>query len=156
MSPRCLPKRLQDVFKTFWNTKHCYTEDVLKTFSGHVLKTSSGRLKDQQMFAGKFFDFKHLEMKQNGAFKLYDTLYDTFYNHSFCDILNNELRVIILTSCVYCTSYELWVVFTARVKSYCLLHELQVTFYMRVTRYCLLHMLRVTLIVRVTSYYLLH
>ena len=60
----------RNVLTTFWNTKHSYTEDVLKTFSGHVLKTSSRHLKDQQMFAGRFFDFKYLNMKQNGELKL--------------------------------------------------------------------------------------
>ena len=40
----CLPRRLQDVF--------CYAEDVLKTFSRHILKTSWRRLQDQQMFTG--------------------------------------------------------------------------------------------------------
>ena len=34
----------QDVFKTSWKTKNCYAEDVLKT--------SSRRLEDQQMFCG--------------------------------------------------------------------------------------------------------
>ena len=45
-------RRFQDVFKTPWKTKNCYAEDVLKTSSRHVLKTSSRRLEDQQMFAG--------------------------------------------------------------------------------------------------------
>ena len=31
---------LQDVFKISWKTKNCYAEDVLKTPSRHVLKTS--------------------------------------------------------------------------------------------------------------------
>ena len=43
---------LQDVFKTSWKTKNCYAKDVLKTSSRHVLKASSRRLEDQQMFAG--------------------------------------------------------------------------------------------------------
>ena len=49
-----LPRRLQDVFKTYlqdvfktsWKTKNCYAEDMLKT--------SSRRLENQQMFAGKY------------------------------------------------------------------------------------------------------
>ena len=45
---------LQDDFKTSWKTKKCYAEDVLKTSSRHVLKTSGRRLEDQQMFAGLF------------------------------------------------------------------------------------------------------
>ena len=53
-------RRLQDVFKTYFQhvlktsrkTKKCYTEDVLKMSSRHVLKTSSRRLEDQQIFAG--------------------------------------------------------------------------------------------------------
>ena len=34
-----LPRRLQDVLKTFWKTKNCYAEDVLKTCLQDVLKT---------------------------------------------------------------------------------------------------------------------
>ena len=60
----CLPRRLeyvlntsckylsQDVFKTSWKMKNCYAEDMLKTSSRNVLKTSPRRLEDQQMFAG--------------------------------------------------------------------------------------------------------
>ena len=36
-----------------WKTKNCYAEDVLKTSSRPVLKTSLRRLEDQQMFAGR-------------------------------------------------------------------------------------------------------
>ena len=43
---------LQDIFETSWKTKNCYAEDVLKTSSRHILKTSWRRLQDQQMFAG--------------------------------------------------------------------------------------------------------
>ena len=42
---------LQDLFKTSWKTKNCYTEGVLKTSSRHVFKKSSRRLQYQQMFA---------------------------------------------------------------------------------------------------------
>ena len=45
-------RRFQDVFKTSWKTKNCYAEDVLKTSTRHVLKTSGRRLEDQQMFVG--------------------------------------------------------------------------------------------------------
>ena len=45
-------RHLQDIFKTTCKTKNCYAEDVLKASSRHVLKVSSRRLKDQQMFAG--------------------------------------------------------------------------------------------------------
>ena len=38
-------RRLQDIFKTSWKTKNCYAKDLWKT--------SSRRLQDQQMFAGK-------------------------------------------------------------------------------------------------------
>ena len=60
-SPRLLQdvfkRYLQDVFETFSRrpgrkAKNCYDEDVLKTSSRHVLKQSSRRLKDQQVFAG--------------------------------------------------------------------------------------------------------
>ena len=54
-------------------------------------------------------------------------------------VTSYELRVNIHTSCVYCTSYELF-----------LLHKLPVTFCIRVTTSSLLHELRV--IVYCTSY----
>ena len=68
------------------------------------------------------------------------------------DILINKLRLNVLTSFAYCTSYELRDIFIARVTSYllhvssnyCLLDELPVTFIARVTSYCLLHELLVT------------
>ena len=72
------------------------------------------------------------------------------------------LRVYMLTSCVYCTIYELFsfhegrVTFCIQVTSYFLLHELWVAFYIRVTSYCLFHELPDTFIARVTSYCLLH
>ena len=50
-SSRRLARCLQDVLKTSWKTKNCCAEDVLKTSSRHVLKTSTRRLEDQQMFA---------------------------------------------------------------------------------------------------------
>ena len=43
-----LPRRLQDVFKMSYKTKNCYTEDVSKTSSRHVFKTSSRRLGDKK------------------------------------------------------------------------------------------------------------
>ena len=51
--PRRLARYLQNVYKTSWKTKHCYTGDVLKTSSRNVSKTSSRRVEDQQMLAGK-------------------------------------------------------------------------------------------------------
>ena len=47
-----LPRRLEEVFKTSWKTKNQYAEDVLKTSSRHVLKTSCRPLEDQPIFAG--------------------------------------------------------------------------------------------------------
>ena len=42
-----------------------------------------------------------------------------FYKtHPVGDILINELRVNILTSCIYCTSYKLRVIFIAGVTGY--------------------------------------
>ena len=45
--PRCVEyimktswRRLEEVFKTFWKTKNCYAEDIMKMSSRHVLKTS--------------------------------------------------------------------------------------------------------------------
>ena len=52
MSSRHLARFLQNVFKTSWKTKNCYSQDVLKRSSRHALKTSSRRLEDQQIFAG--------------------------------------------------------------------------------------------------------
>ena len=46
---------LQDVFKTSRKTRSYYAEDMLKTSSRHVLKTSSRPLEDQKMFAGFAF-----------------------------------------------------------------------------------------------------
>ena len=45
-------RRPEGAFKTSWKTKNCYAENVLKTSSRHVFKTSLRRLEDQQMFAG--------------------------------------------------------------------------------------------------------
>ena len=83
-------------------------------------------------------------------------------------ILINELRVNILTSCVYSRSYELRVILIARVTSYFLYTSYELLFIARVkskilytsyellliarvTSYCLLHELRVTFCIRVTS-----
>ena len=41
MFSRRLEDVLRDVFKTSWKTKNCYAEDLLKTPSRHVFKTSS-------------------------------------------------------------------------------------------------------------------
>ena len=51
---RCLTRfwKSRDDFKTSWMRKNYYAEDVLNTSSRYVLKTSSRRLEDQQMFAG--------------------------------------------------------------------------------------------------------
>ena len=46
------PRSLQDIFKTPWKTKNCYAEDMLKT--------SSRRLEDKQMFAGLALDCQSL------------------------------------------------------------------------------------------------
>ena len=41
MFSRRLQDVLRDVFKTSWKTKNCYAEDLFKTPSRHVFKTSS-------------------------------------------------------------------------------------------------------------------
>ena len=51
-SSRRLQDGLGDFCKTSWKTKNYYVEDVLKTSSRHILKTTWRRLEDQQMFAG--------------------------------------------------------------------------------------------------------
>ena len=43
---------LQHVFNTPWETKNCYTENLLMMSSRHFLKVFSRRLQDQQMFTG--------------------------------------------------------------------------------------------------------
>ena len=43
-----LPRRLEDVLKTSWKTKSCYTEDVLQVSLRYVLTTSWTRLGDRQ------------------------------------------------------------------------------------------------------------
>ena len=63
-----LPRRLEGVFKTSWKTKNCYAEDVLKTSSRHVFKTSWRRLEDQQMFAGLLL----VTIRRLNKFKLED------------------------------------------------------------------------------------
>ena len=35
----CLPRRLEDILKTSWQMKNCYTEDVFKTSWRHVLRS---------------------------------------------------------------------------------------------------------------------
>ena len=44
-------RRLQGILKTSWKTKNCYAEDVLKTFSRHVLKTSRSLLERLYLFS---------------------------------------------------------------------------------------------------------
>ena len=53
------------------------------------------------------------------------------------DILINELRVNILTSCVYCTSYELQVFFITRAANYFWHMSYELLFIARVTSYFL-------------------
>ena len=53
--PRRLPRCLEDVLKTSARTKNCYAEDIFKTSSRQVLKTSSRYFGDKQMFAEYFF-----------------------------------------------------------------------------------------------------
>ena len=43
---------LWDVFKMSWKTKNWFAEDVLKKSWRHILKASSRRLEDQEMFPG--------------------------------------------------------------------------------------------------------
>ena len=49
-SSRHLARCLQDV-KTFWKTKNCYAEDILRSYAKDM---SWRRLQDQQMFARKY------------------------------------------------------------------------------------------------------
>ena len=71
-----------------------------------------------------------------------------------------ELRVNILMSCIYCTSYELLFVYELRVAVYCPSYELFFTYELRVTVYCTIYELffvyelRVT--VHCTSYELIY
>ena len=59
-------RRLQGMLKTSWKMKNGNTEDVLKTYSRHVFKTSSRCLEGQQMFAGSVgpkFVFEKIKFK---------------------------------------------------------------------------------------------
>ena len=78
-------------------------------------------------------------------------------------VTSYELRVNILTSCVYWMNYELRFIFITQVTSYFLHTSYELLFITRVTSYCLLHELRVIvyctsyeLLLRVTIYCLLH
>lgn len=74
----------------------------------------------------------------------------------YCDILINEyeLRVMLFTSCVYCTRYELIFAYELRVIAWLLLHDLRVAFcvaaYIRSYDLHFLCEFRVLLIARVT------
>ena len=68
------------------------------------------------------------------------------------DILINELRVNILTSCVYCTSYELLLTYELRVAVYLTSYELLSLQELAVTVYCRSYEL--LFIAQVTSYFL--
>ena len=70
---RHLSRRLEDVFKTSSKTKNCYAEDVLKT--------SSRRFEDQEMFAG-LLSILHFGnyMYQDSKYNLFH-MHDVFYTH---------------------------------------------------------------------------
>ena len=80
-----LARCLWNVFKTSWKTKNCYAEDVLKTSSRHVLKTSSTRLEDQQMFPELCPYYKALWSKSKKLLTLRKI--NSFY------ILNGTIRI---------------------------------------------------------------
>ena len=63
--------------------KNCYAEDVLNTSSRHVLRASSRRLEDQQIFSGITLNaiyfflsslFQNLSMKENSSYWKYSSI----------------------------------------------------------------------------------
>ena len=84
------------------------------------------------------------------------SLIDCFYHKLWYTnqrVTSYELRVIFLTSCAYCTSYDL--LFIVRVTSYLLHASYELQFIARVTSSCLHTSYKLVLIARVKSY-LLH
>ena len=69
------------------------------------------------------------------------------------DILINEVQVNILTSCIYCTSYELRIIFVERVMSYFLHTSYELLFIARVTSYFSHTIYELLFIPPVTSYF---
>ena len=61
---------LEDVLKTAWKMRDSYTEDVFKTSSKHVLKTSLIRQQDQGLFYVNVFQY-HSNLSRNLADLLY-------------------------------------------------------------------------------------
>ena len=68
-------------------------------------------------------------------------------------VTSYELRINILASCVYCTSYELQVIFITPVTSYFLHTSYELLFIVRVTSYFLHTSYELLFITRVTSYF---
>ena len=77
------PRYVQDVFKaswkmrncTSWKTRNCYAEGTFKTSSRHVLKPSSRRLGDQNMFAWLSLLSKILEIEPSRFNEFYTILW---------------------------------------------------------------------------------
>ena len=69
------PRYVQDVFKASWKTRNCYAEGTFKTSSRHVLKPSSRRLGDQNMFAWLSLLSKILEIEQSRFNEFYTILW---------------------------------------------------------------------------------
>ena len=100
----------------------------------------------QQKLDFLVWDYRSETLAQNWLTNTWYILTSCIYCTSYELFLLHELRVtfyIRVTSYFYCTCYKL--LFIARVTSYCLLHELRVTFCIRVTIYWLLQKLRVNL-----------
>ena len=55
------PSKYLLVLRTFWKTKNCYAEDVLKTSWRHVLKTSWRHLKDMSWRRLEDMSWRRLE-----------------------------------------------------------------------------------------------
>ena len=94
---RRLARCLQNVFKTSRKTKNCHAEDVLKTSSRHVFKTSPRRLKDLQMFA----------WQMSGHRKIGIYIYNIQTKHSKQYINRNNLLVYMLLLFTW-TGYSKW------------------------------------------------
>ena len=72
-------------------TKNRYAEDVLRTSSRHVFKTSSRRLQDQQMFIGtlvsiSMFFASRLIAFSKTCWRLFASFYNVFFQELFCSV----------------------------------------------------------------------
>ena len=77
-----LQTRLEDVLKTYWKTKKCYAEDVLKT--------SSTRIHQDECLVGMFLSYKLSEKK-----KIFELLRMSEMSRLWVIILSSNKRRLI-------------------------------------------------------------